>query len=181
MANPPINVIFVPGNDFDRPGERWRPYLAYELSKRGLGVINVQFPDAELARKEYWLAYLEQLGADENTILIGHSSGAAAALRYAENHPLLGTVLIGAAYTDLGDEKDKESGYFEDKWQWQTIKNNQEWIIQFASTDDPYIPIDEMRHIREQLNTEYHEFEDRGHFATGDEFPELVESIKEKV
>ena len=181
MINEDTKAIIVPGNGDGRPNERWRPYVAYELSKLGIGVINLRFPDPEIARKQYWLPFLADLGADDNTILIGHSSGAAAALRYAENHQLLGSVLIGAAYTDLNDETEKASGYFVDEWQWQAIRNNQEWVIQFASIDDPHIPIEEMRHIAEHVGARYHEFSDRGHFSEGEEFPELIEVIKEKM
>jgi len=174
-------MIFVPGNGDDCPHERWRPYLVHELSKLGVGTINLRFPDPELARREYWLPYLESLGADENTILVGHSSGAVASMRYAESHRILGSVLLGACYTDLGDENEKKSGYYDDPWNWENIRNNQKWIIQFASTDDPYIPISNMRHIRDQLQTEYHEYDDKGHFGEGVQFPDLIEVIKSKL
>jgi pimeloyl-ACP methyl ester carboxylesterase len=128
--------------------------------------------------------FIEKIGADEETIIIGHSSGAVAAMRYAETHKLLGSVLVGACYTDLGYESEKVSGYYDAPWQWDVIKKNQQWIIQFASSDDPFIPIEEARYIHEHLNTDYHEYTDAAHFGHGDqpkyEFPELVESIRAK-
>lgn len=69
---------------------------------------------------------------------------------------------------------------------WLAIKNNQRWIIQFASTDDPYIPIEQPRYIHEKLNTEYYEHTDQGHFG-GDEkhvkatFPELLQALLPKI
>ena len=50
----------------------------------------------------------------------------------------------------------------------------------FASTDDPYIPIEEARYVKEQLDVEYHEFTDKQHFMEM-EFPELIEAIKRKL
>ena len=38
----------------------------------------------------------EKLAVDENTIIIGHSSGACAAIRYAEENKVVGLVLVGA-------------------------------------------------------------------------------------
>ena len=39
-----------------------------------------------------WLPFMkDELGVDENTIIIGHSSGACAAVRFAENHKVLTT------------------------------------------------------------------------------------------
>ena len=40
---------------------------------------------------------------DANTVLVGHSSGAVAAMRLLEKTPLLGAVLVSACHTDLGD------------------------------------------------------------------------------
>ena len=138
-----------------------------------------------MARQNFWLPFIKELGADENTILIGHSSGAIAALRFAEKNKILGTVLVGAYYTDLGDENEKESGYFDKLWDWQLIKNNQKWIIQFASTDDPFIPIEEARILHQNLNTIYYEHTYQKHFGYGSspklEFPELVESVRQKL
>ena len=38
----------------------------------GLNVINETFPDNIKARARYWLPHIESLGANEQTILIGH-------------------------------------------------------------------------------------------------------------
>ena len=81
-------------------------------------------------------------------------------------------------------ENERLSGYFDLPWNWNAIRKNQQWIIQFASTDDPWIPINDSRHIHNMLKTEYHEFTDRGHFG-GDrevkEFKECVTALKDKL
>ncbi|HUD02709.1 MAG TPA: alpha/beta hydrolase [Candidatus Paceibacterota bacterium] len=180
-----MKAILIPGNGGGGPKDNWLPYLEHELPKFGIEVINEQFPDAELARKEFWLPFIKKLGADEQTILIGHSSGAVAAMRYAEDNKLLGSILVGACYTDLGYDTEKESHYYDAPWDWDAIKSNQDWIIQFASTDDPFIPIEEARFIHENLDTDYHEYADQGHFGHDDrpktEFPELLEALKNKL
>jgi predicted alpha/beta hydrolase family esterase len=172
-------VIFLPGNGGDgNTSYGWFPYVKSELEKLGYEVINPIFPDGELARNIYWLTFLETLNPDENTILIGHSSGAVAIMRYTEYHKILGSVLVAPCYTDLGLENEKLSGYYNLSWNWEKIKNNQKWIIQFSSTDDPFIPIDEARYINNKLGTKYFEL-NQGHFM-GDTLPELIEAIKSK-
>ncbi len=180
-----IKVIFIPGNGGGSPKDNWFPYLKKELEKLGVSVIASEFPDNDLARESYWLPFLKNdLGSDEHTILVGHSSGAIAAMRLAETNKLLGSVLVGAYHTDLGFSTEKQSGYFNRPWDWKSIIQNQKWIIQFASINDPWIPIEEARFVHEKLNTEYHEFLDQGHFG-GDytklEFPELLEAFKLKL
>ena len=179
-----MKVILIPGSGAT-PQDHWFPYLEKELSELGIKVINRQFPDFKLARKEYWLPFIKELGPDEHTILVAHSAGTAAAMKYAEEHKLLGSILVAALYTDVGDDMMKQSGYFDSPWNWDTIKNNQQWIIQFASQDDPYIPIAEAHYIHEKLETEYHEYSKEGHFGYPKqpkyEFPELVEALKKRV
>lgn len=180
-----IKVICIHGNGNSTPHDNWWPYLKRELEKIGLPVIARQFPDAPLARASYWLPFLKnELKADEHTILVGHSSGALAAMRFAETNKLLGSVLIAAMHTDLDIETERLSGYFDTPWNWHAIKNNQQWIVQCASTDDPWIPIHEPRFVHARLNSNYYEFNNQGHFG-GDydkkEFPELVKIIKKKL
>lgn len=174
----------IPGNGGATPAAGWFPFVQAELEKAGLTVVNRQFPDAELARASYWLPFLESLGADEQTVLVGHSSGAIAAMRLAETHKIFGSVLVGAYHSDLGLEAERQSGYFDTPWNWPAIKNNEQWIVVFASVDDPYIPIEEPRYLAKQLGAAYHEFTDEGHFGLDNQktaFPELVAVIKEKI
>lgn len=182
MAIP--KVIIIPGNGGAAPQDNWFPYLQRELEVAGITIANRQFPDPKLARAKYWLPFIESLGADEQTVLVGHSSGAIAAMRFAETHKILGSVLVGAYHTDLGLEAERASGYFDAPWNWPAIKRNQRWIVIFASVDDPYIIIEEPRYLAQQLAAEYHEYVDEGHFGSDKQktaFPELVAVIKEKI
>jgi uncharacterized protein len=178
-------AIIVPGNGNTDISENWFPYVKKELEKLGISVIAKNMPDPDLARKEYWIPFIEkEIMREKSAILIGHSSGAVAILRYLENHKALGAVIVGACYTHLGDEKEKLSGYYDGKWNWKEIKGNAKWIVQFASTNDPYIPIEEARYIRDKIDSEYHEYDDQGHFGadTGKkEFPEIIAAIKKHI
>ena len=183
--NKNIKIIFLHGNGNGSPKDNWFPHLKKELERLGVNVVARQFPDADLARASYWLPFLKnELKADEHSILVGHSSGAVAAMRFAQENKIMGSVLVGSYYTDLGLETEKLSGYFDTPWQWKNIKNNQKWIIQFAATDDPWIPIDEPRFIHEQVKSEYYEFKEQGHFG-GDyykkTFPELFVALEKKL
>ena len=74
-------------------------------------------PDPVTARRSIWLPFMKnELGVDEDTIIIGHSSGACAAVRYAEENKVAGLVLVGAYTSDLGDSTEAASGYFADEW-----------------------------------------------------------------
>ncbi|KKQ90091.1 MAG: hypothetical protein UT12_C0002G0022 [Candidatus Curtissbacteria bacterium GW2011_GWC2_38_9] len=182
-----MKVILLPGNGYhdDINKYYWFPYLIEKLTLLGLRIIAKNMPDWYLARRKYWEPFIiDTLKADNNSILIGHSSGAAATMRVLEKIKVLGAILVAAHYTDLGYKEDKLSGYFDDFWKWPTIKMNAKWIVQFASKDDPFIPIEHSRFIHKKLNTEYFEFENEDHFGFSKpktEFPEIVELIKKKI
>lgn len=178
-------VILIHGNGGSWPKENWLPMVAKRLKKLpGVRVIFRQFPDSVLARAKYWLPFIKKLGADENTILVGHSSGAVATMRYAEKNKILGSILVATCHTDLGQADEKISGYYKKAWNWRAIKENQKWIVQFASVDDRFIPIKEARFVHKKLKTEYYEFKHQGHFSSWDnktDFPQIVAIIKKKL
>ncbi|ORY06970.1 alpha/beta-hydrolase [Basidiobolus meristosporus CBS 931.73] len=178
------SIILLPGNGCENPQEAiWYSWVMEKLKKHVTGeTILRQFPDYELCKESIWLPFLKQeIGVDENFILIGHSTGAIAALRYAEKYKVKGIVLVSAYHTDLGDEWEAKSEYFSKEWHWDSIRNNSDWIIQFGSPDDSLVPIAEQRYVHEQVDSEYYELEERGHFVDDNDFPELVEKVTEKL
>jgi len=180
----PIQIIFLPGNGGATINDHWFPWLKLNLTQLGFDVIAKNFPDSLLARKKYWLPFIQNtLQPNKRTILIGHSTGAIAAMKYAESNPIYASILVAPYHTHLNDYHEKISGYFNNAWQWKNIKKNQNWIVQFNSLDDPYVPIQEGRAVHNFLNSEYYEYHKHGHF--GDDimktkFPEIVSVIKKK-
>ena len=128
-------------------------------------VLSEDMPDPVDAKEKIWIPFIvNKLKIDENTVIIGHSSGAEAAMRLLENHKLLGMVLVCACHTDLGSESERAAGYYNRTWEWETIKSNANWILQYHSSDDPFIPIAEANLVAEKLSSEYFKFEDKSHF-----------------
>jgi predicted alpha/beta hydrolase family esterase len=177
-----MKAMIIPGNDDTPITSNWYQYVKNELEKLGLEVIAENMPDPKLARKEIWIPFIkEKISTDEDSILIGHSSGAAAILKFLEESKCKLAIIVGAYYTDLGDELEKKSGYFDEPWKWNQIKDNAKKIVIFASQDDPYIPIEQAKFIKEKVNAEYHEYKDKGHFGADvnkKQFPELVLVVK---
>ena len=180
-SSPRPKVILLHGNGGSTAGDIWLPWLERALAALGVPVINRTFPDNVKARARFWLPFLESLVTDDQTVLVGHSSGAVAALRYAETHVLLGSILVGVCHTDLGDSGEAASGYYGAPWQWEQIRAHQEWIAIFNSTDDPHIPIAEARYVAAQLKCSYFEFDDRGHFVDSREFPEVFQYLRRRL
>jgi predicted alpha/beta hydrolase family esterase len=182
----PMKVILLPGNgSCSVERHHWYKWLRDSLFSHDFEVIAEDMPDPHLARRSFWIPFIEEkIGDDPRAILIGHSSGALAAMRYIENHPAAGVILVSACHTDLGLKSEKISGYYREPWGWDRMKENTGWIVQLASTDDPFIPIEEARFIHEKLQSEYFEFNDRGHFMGSDKegrrLPEALDILLAK-
>jgi len=90
-----MQAMIITGNGNTEISENWYLYVKRRLERLGIKVIAKTMPDPYLARKEYWLPFIEMNleGKDEETILIGHSSGAVAILKYLEKHKIAGKYL----------------------------------------------------------------------------------------
>ncbi len=96
MKQKNLKIILLHGNGGSTVEDNWFPYAKTEFEKLGLEVISKTFPDNKLARSEYWLPFLrDELKADEKTILVGSSTGAVAAMRFAEANKIYGSVING--------------------------------------------------------------------------------------
>ena len=185
----PRQVVIVPGNGGGGSiwDSNWYGWLADELKKRGVAVSLRNMPDPHYARESRWLPFIteELAGGAANlprTVVVGHSSGAAAAMRLAEQQRLAGMVLVAAYTSDLGDDTERKSGYFARPWQWAKQRENCGFLVQFASTDDPFLPIEEQRKVRDGLSpaVEYLEFDGRSHFFDWP-FKELLEVLLQRL
>jgi predicted alpha/beta hydrolase family esterase len=171
--------IYIHGNDSLHWSFAWAPWLKSELEKLGFKTFFETMPDSIMARSKYWLPFLKDYAqVNENDVLIGWSSGATAAMRYAENNTIRGSILISPSYTDLDDELEKQSGYFGQAWQWHNIKANQHHIGLIWGDDDPYIPQADFAFIADQLDPTQIKVHDGKHFGERQNFPELLDYIK---
>lgn len=170
--------IFIHGNGTTHWSFAWAGWLQQQLQQAGYETVFETMPDSVVARSEYWLPFLQDhLRVGEHDVLIGWSTGAVAAMRYAETHKIKGSILIGPCYTDLGDDMEKQSGYYDKLWDWEAIRANQHRIALFYGDDDPFIPQQEFVHIARQLQPEVHKMHAAGHFIERESFPELLDYI----
>jgi uncharacterized protein len=171
-------IVYIHGNQTTHWSFGWAPWLKSELEKRGYETFFETMPDSFIARSKFWLPFLEEhIKAGENDVLVGWSSGATAAMRYAETHKIRGSVLIGPSSSDLGDDLEKQSGYFDAPWQWQKIKENQQQIALVYSDNDPYIPQEQFEIVKKELKPDVLMLPGRKHFIEDATFPELLDYI----
>ena len=139
------------------------------------------WPDAQRCRASIWLPHLEHIvkGEDEESILVGHSSGAVCAARFAERHKIRGIVCCAGYGNDLGDENERTSEYFDEPWNASAITNNTDFRIVISGTKDHLVPFKEGMRFSETINADWIELKKRGHFFNPP-FEELIDALDER-
>lgn len=170
-----MKVIILPGNGCTNILQsNWYGWLRSALEVRDVHCVAENMPDPHKAQRNIWIPFIrDTLGADCDSILVGHSSGAQAALRFAEDHKVGGIVLVAATFTDLGDAGERASGYYplnnesENMYKFSAMRANCPKWYQFHSDDDCFIPVHEAERIRDGLQLGTEEFSmlsGRSHF-----------------
>ena len=168
-----MKIVLIPGMGCSPVSQsNWYSWFANEMNKRpSVKCVLCDFPDPNKCRESIWAPFIkDEIGLDEDTIVVGHSSGAACAIRLLESPDvpkLRGVILVAAAYTDLGEESERRSEYFSRPWNWEEMKLGAEKIVCFHGVDDHLIPVEEARHIAGKLKCdsfEYVEMAGKSHF-----------------
>lgn len=172
--------VYIHGNETNHWSFAWASWLKTELETLGYETFFETMPDSIIARSKYWLPFMKDIvKVGSNDVIIGWSSGAVAAMRYAEDNKVLGSILVSPCYTDLnGDELEIQSGYYDKPWHWDKIRANQSHIALFYGDNDPYISQPEFEHIAKMLKPTTTKIPNGKHFVERSQFVELLEYIK---
>jgi len=159
------NALILHGTDFDKKQKQhlnnWFPWLKNELGN-----------------------FLKDFNFNEETIVIGHSSGGA--MVFGLLHKLLPEKKINLAISVAGfyhDEGWHCEGLFSEPWDWEKIKKQTNKILVISSDNDPYIKPEQTQYLAKNADVEPIIFPNAGHLSLGAgerfrQFPELLELIK---
>lgn len=181
------NVIILHGA-YGYPDENWFGWMREELEKLSIQCIVPCMPTPHGQSLNSWLEVFGQKYlnyVNEDTILIGHSLGAAFLMKWLErvNIKVRATVLVGVFIGNVGIEKfdSINETFFVDPFDWETIKKNSGKIFCYYGSNDPYVSPSHFDYIANNLNAHKILISDGGHFnvATGyTSFPHLLIHLK---
>lgn len=147
-------------------------------------------PETDAPKLSLWLPELRRvIGApDDETFLIGHSSGCATIMRYLELLPegerIGGVVLVAGFTDDLGFGE--LSNFFETPLDFEAMKKHCPKFVTIHSDDDPYVPLRHSEILKEKLDAKAIIKHNAKHFsgaADGEEscieLPAVVDAIFE--
>lgn len=129
------NAIILHAMD-DSPNNHWYPWLRTELEKKGYDVWLPQLPDDKNPQLSVWVPFILNGGKfNEDTVIIGHSAGAAVILAVLEKlkTKISQAVLVaGFSYYPGGD------GILKASYDWEKISSSINEFVIINSDDDPY-------------------------------------------
>jgi hypothetical protein len=173
----------------DEPVLKW---LRLELEKLDWEVVAPAMPNPETPTIESWLQKLKEIigSPSEDTILVGHSVGCQAVLRYTETLPeetrIRGLVLL-APWMELDQQTIKEEGeevieiarpWMETPIDFEKVKRLVGRSVAIFSDNDPFVPIAQAEVFKNKLDAEIIIEHGMGHFSPSDEVSELPSLLK---
>jgi len=146
--------------------EHWFLAEKERLGKLDYEVVVPDMPNTLHPKKEEWVEVIEDFNPDENSILIGHSLGGVAILRYLEvaGKKVGKCIFIATPIRKLGVGYEGIENFLEGDFNWNKIKENAEKLIVFNQTEDPAVPLEHGKDLTSNLNGELVVVERNDHF-----------------
>lgn len=172
------------------PKEPLLQWLKSSLEAKGYEVTVPAMPNPAIPTIEAWVSKLsETVSPSESTILVGHSIGCQAILRYLQTLPptkkIRGMVLI-APWMELDEKTIEEEGeevkeiarpWMETPIDFNKVKNLIGKAVAIFSDNDSYVPLAQKTVFKKKLSAEVIIEKGKGHFAVGDGITTLPSAL----
>lgn len=177
-----MRVIFMHGKD-KTPNDIWYPWLKTELTKAGITCDIPDFPRREMPQINEWLGVLDSLRPDAETVLVGHSRGGMAILRWLETRQKPVAKVVLAAANSATIEDPAKGDFYSGPYNFAAIRQYCQDFVVLHSRDDPWVPYTGAIENAQGLGAKLMTFEGRAHFGAQPDgsvmmtFPELLDAI----
>lgn len=186
------DALILHGND-DSSKRHWYTWLKTELDREGYTTWSPDLPQANnpnLTRYNDFIFSNKDFQFNEETIIIGHSSGAVAILgllqALPENALVNSVYLVGSFNQDLHAEGVHHEELFLVPFDFEKIKKKARKFIFVHSDDDPYCPLVQAEDLAQKTKGKLIVLKGQKHFSTttaGEaykQFPKLLEIIQKE-
>ena len=166
------------------PDENWFDWLKGQLGWRGYEVWLPQLPDSDHPDIATYWNYVRGYPFDEETLIVGHSSGATAALGILHELPekqRVDRVVCVAGF--VRDEGWNCEGLLIDTYDWPKIRRQANRIDLVWAKDDPVVSEEQTDGLAERLGVKPLVLPEGRHFSAGSgsmygrRFPPLLDLI----
>ena len=182
------NAIILHGT-LGSPEGNWFRWLKSALEAKDITVWLPQLPHAEQPSLREWADYVHSscpFELNEETLVIGHSSGAILALILSQESPkTLAAVVAVSVFYDNSLNWEPNDNLFDVNFDWQRIADGTHKLVFLHSDDDPYVPLEQAMYVANQCDTEMILLRDQGHFNLEKseqykQFPALIDVMAQQ-
>lgn len=183
------NAIILHGT-LGSPDGNWFKWLKNELEAKGLHVWLPTLPHAEQPSLSEWAEYVHTncpFAINEETLIVGHSSGAILALVLAQQsiQPIGAIVSVSVFYDNSLNWKPNDR-LFDVDFEWDKIRSNTKQLLFVHSDNDPYVPLNQAQYVADKCKAQLIVLPGQGHFNLEQSsdykaFPKLATIIDEIV
>lgn len=165
------------------PDINFWPWLKRELEKEGHEVIIPTLPNPDEPDRDVWIqTLLDAVGTlDKNDVIVGHSLGAAVALRFLEAAPARTTphacILISPPWM-IQDERFR--GFFLTELDFEVIMWRASKFVVIHAKNDKVIPVAHGERYKNVFHARVLTPETGEHFQA-EEYPILIDTIRETI
>lgn len=190
MLNTQQKKVYIIHGWDGNPKDGFKPWLKKELEARGFEVFIPLLPDAKNPRIESWIPFLKNYitNIDEDTILVGHSLGCQAILRFLsekDDDKKTGRIIMVAGVFDKINNLSEEEADFIKPWlvtpiDSEKVKKSTNEMIAIFSDNDKWIPLESEKIAREKYNAKIIIEHNMGHFNEDDKIfkaPTVLQQI----
>jgi hypothetical protein len=163
------------------PENGFKPWLRDELSSRNFKVEIPTMPHPDAPVMEQWLETLEHLvpDPDRHLILLGHSLGCAAILRYLER--LKPGTKVGGAVLVAGPASSVNPAirsFYQSPFDWTSIRQHCDRFVAIHSDNDPHVPLADAAIYKTHLDAQVIVERDKGHFSGSEGCRKLTSALQ---
>lgn len=171
------------------PDGNWFQWIKKEFEGRGMNVWLPQLPQAEQPSLRKWQRFVKEecpFPINEQTLIVGHSSGAILALVLAENNiEKIGAIVDVSVFHDNSLQWQPNNQLFDVKFDWTAIKEGVNELLFIHSDNDPYVPLNQAQYVATNTGGKMIVIPGEGHFnlERGDQykqFPMLLGMLEDR-
>ncbi len=171
------------------PDGNWFQWLENELQEKGFQVWLPQLPHAEQPSLNDWYTFIQKecpFAINEDTLIVGHSSGAILALIIAQNGiEKVGAIVDVSVFHDNALQWEPNNKLFDVDFDWSAIQQGAKKMLFLHSDNDSYVPLDQAQYVANNCNAELVMVPSQGHFNLEKseeyhQFPKLIEVLNQK-
>lgn len=186
-----MKKVFIVHGFMGMPNGLWKTWLMSELKKKDVYACSLPMPNPAEPKSEEWVRAIDfNIGEpNEDIILVGHSLGVAAIMRYLEliglDQKIGGAVLVSGPYKKLLIDKlapfiRNTYNFFETDFNFKKIRESCDKFVIVHAKDDLKVPYSHGEYLAEKLNAKLVTLQMGGHLSGHEgvnEIPEVLDAL----